>query len=106
MHYSAWLCPHLQNVRKCSPECLQGFPDYFTFVGLGGKTQTSWVRNPSLTQRYQQLGNAVSPMVADALGRCLATAAVGAAPVGAFVIPAPNPEFQRVSAPSISRVLR
>ena len=76
---------------------MQGFPDYFTFVGLGTNKNSSWVRHNSLTQRYQQLGNAVSPLVADALGRCLATAAVGKAPVGAFVITAPSPELDRVS---------
>ena len=76
---------------------MQGFPDYFTFVGLGTTKNSTWVRHNSLTQRYQQLGNAVSPLVADALGRCLATAAVGKAPVGAFVISAPSAELDRVS---------
>ena len=78
---------------------MQGFPDYFTFVGIGPtkSTNPSWVRNTSLTIRYQQLGNAVSPLVADALGRCLAQAAVGKAPMGAFVICSPSPELDRVS---------
>lgn len=79
---------------------MQGFPDYFTFVGLGGpgnSKNSSWVRHNSLGIRYQQLGNAVSPLVADALGRCLAQAAVGKAPVGAFVISTPSPELDRVS---------
>ncbi len=75
---------------------MQGFPDYFTFVGLGKDKNTSWVRHNSLVMRYQQLGNAVSPLVADALGRCLAQAAVGKAPVGAFVISTPCPELDRV----------
>lgn len=79
---------------------LQGFPDYFTFVGIGAKNATSWVRNNSLTSRYQQLGNAVCPMVAEALGRCLAQAALGEAPVGGFVVTTPNLEFDRVRPPA------
>lgn len=31
---------------------MQGFPDYFALVGLSTKGSSSWVRNPSLTDRY------------------------------------------------------
>ena len=75
---------------------MQGFPDYFTFVGHGGDKASSWVRNDSVTHRYQQLGNAVCPLVAEALGRCLALAAAGKAPSGVFVVSVPNEEYDEV----------
>lgn len=48
--------------------------------------------------RYQQIGNAVSPCVASALGRCLALAAVGAvAPdLDHAVVPVPDPQLIKV----------
>lgn len=48
--------------------------------------------------RYQQMGNAVCPMVASALGRCLALAAVGEAPesLEQAVVPVPDPDFVQV----------
>ena len=78
---------------------MQGFPDYFTFVGHGGDKASSWVRNDSVTHRYQQLGNAVCPLVAEALGRCLALAAAGKAPSDAFVVSVPNEEYDEVWLP-------
>ncbi len=75
---------------------MQGFPDYFTFVGHGGDKASSWVRNDSVTHRYQQLGNAVCPLVAEALGRCLALAAAGKAPSGVFIVSVPNEEYDEV----------
>ena len=49
--------------------------------------------------RYQQMGNAVCPMVASALGRCLALAAVGEAPesLEQAVVPVPDPDFVQVN---------
>lgn len=44
-----------------------------------------------------QMGNAVAPPVAAGLGRCLLLAAAGAAPVGAAVIAAPDPEYDAVA---------
>lgn len=46
------------------------------------------------------MGNAVCPMVASALGRCLALAAVGEAPLSLeqAVVPVPDPEFDQVTA--------
>lgn len=76
------------------------------FVGIGSKGANSWVRNNSLTARYQQLGNAVCPLVADALGRCLALAALGQAPVDSFVVTVPGKEHHAVSLHSISRLSR
>jgi hypothetical protein len=75
---------------------LQGFPDYFALAAKVNPRQKTWVRNVSLTERYQQLGNAVCPLVADALGRCLALAARGRLPVGQHIVSVPNPEFEEV----------
>ena len=49
--------------------------------------------------RYQQMGNAVSPCVAAALGRCLLLAAVAEAPahVDHAVVAVPDPELLQVS---------
>lgn len=52
-----------------------------------------WVRSKSVAERYQQMGNAVSPLVATALGRCLVLAAVGRPMGGAAVVPVPDPEL-------------
>lgn len=45
------------------------------------------------------MGNAVCPMVASALGRCLALAALGAGPesLEQAVTPVPDPDFIKVS---------
>ena len=44
------------------------------------------------------MGNAVCPMVASALGRCLALAALGTAPesLDQAVIAIPDPDFEKV----------
>ena len=44
-----------------------------------------------------QMGNAVAPPVAAALGRCLLLAAAGAAPVGAAVVSVPDEEYEAVA---------
>lgn len=48
------------------------------------------------------MGNAVSPCVASALGRCLALAAAGAVPahLDHAVVPVPDPQLIKVVAPS------
>eukprot|EP00891_Asterochloris_glomerata_P003939 jgi/Astpho2/3939/fgenesh1_pg.00063_%23_13_t len=59
----------------------QGFPDYHVLVGVtSGDNKKTWVRHASLKDRYQQIGNAVSPLVAAALGRGLLVAARREAP--------------------------
>lgn len=79
---------------------LQGFPDYFALAAdLKGREHKSWVRSSNLAARYQQLGNAVCPLVANALGRCLALAARGKLPIGAHVVKMPDPEFEEVRSP-------
>ena len=58
---------------------MQGFPDYYVFVGTekeGGKKR-SLTRLKCAENRYKQIGNAVAPPVAAALGRCLILAASG-----------------------------
>lgn len=55
-----------------------------------------WVRNSGLKQRYQQMGNAVSPAVAAALGRVLALAALGESPPGQPVVAVPDAEYDQV----------
>ena len=52
--------------------------------------------------RYQQMGNAVCPMVASALGRCLALAVVGKAPesLEQAVVSVPDPAFLHVRLPA------
>lgn len=75
----------------------QGFPDYHVFcadLSRGGRNR--WVRNSTLTQRYQMIGNAVCPEVASALGRCLALAATGESPPGECYIQVPNPAYLQV----------
>lgn len=58
---------------------MQGFPDYYVFVG----TEREDVKKRTLSRlncidnRYKQIGNAVAPPVASALGRCLLLAATG-----------------------------
>lgn len=50
------------------------------------------------------MGNAVCPMVASALGRCLALAAVGDAPesMDEAVVSVPDPDFQQVMGSGVS----
>ncbi|BDA50272.1 probable DNA (cytosine-5)-methyltransferase 3 [Coccomyxa sp. Obi] len=73
----------------------QGFPDYFVLAGISNQGQDTWVRNKCLTERYQQMGNAVCPLVADALGRCLALAARGKCPPSEFVLSVPSTEYEQ-----------
>ncbi|KIY93940.1 DNA (cytosine-5)-methyltransferase CMT3 [Monoraphidium neglectum] len=75
----------------------QGFPDYYVLVGLeeGGGHGVS---TSSLQQRYLQMGNAVAPPVAAALGRCLLLAAAGAAPAGAAVVAVADEDYEAVVA--------
>ncbi len=80
--------------------CTQGFPDYFVLAGISNQGQDTWVRNKCLTERYQQMGNAVCPLVADALGRCLALAARGKCPPSEFVLSVPSAEYEQVSPPT------
>ena len=78
------------------PDPAQGFPDYFALAARGGERAAGWVRAKSVTERYQQMGNAVSPLVATALGRCLVLAAGGRSMGGAAVVPVPDPELAEV----------
>ena len=75
----------------------QGFPDHHVICGEVGPNSRGWVRNSGVKQRYQQMGNAVSPAVSMALCRCLALAAVGESPVGEAVIAVPDPAYAKVS---------
>lgn len=43
------------------------------------------------------MGNAVSPQVASALGRCLARAALHESPPSAMLVSVPDPEYQQAS---------
>lgn len=74
----------------------QGFPDYHVLVAKPSLTGKGFIRNASSNQRYQQMGNAVSPQVASALGRCLARAALHESPPGAMLVAAPDPEYEQV----------
>ena len=63
LHYSE---PRILTVRECAR--LQSFPDWFRFQGnytTGGKRRTHEC------PRYTQVGNAVPPLLAEALGRML-----------------------------------
>ncbi len=54
-------------------------------------------RSPAITVGgVLQMGNAVSPPLASALGRCLALAAVNRAPYGQAVVAVPDPVKSRV----------
>ena len=52
----------------------------------------------AVVRRYEQVGNAVCPLVAAALGRCLAKAAIGASPHGFAVIPIRDKHMEQVPA--------
>lgn len=85
----------------------QGFPDCHVFVS----NPNSWLEEldaasgsdpwrerakKSLELRYQQIGNAVAPPMAKALGRCLLLALAGKSPRGQAVIDVPDPELCQV----------
>lgn len=55
-------------------------------------------RETVFCDRYQQIGNAVSPCVASALGRCLALAAAGVVTpdLDHAVVPVPDPQLIKV----------
>ncbi|WIA09890.1 hypothetical protein OEZ85_010104 [Tetradesmus obliquus] len=72
---------------------LQGFPAYHVFAAL----PSSGSRKPAaslVNQRYDQVGNAVSPLMAAALGRCFLAAAAGRAPPGQAVLRLPDPAWR------------
>ena len=84
-------CPLRSGLTLSRP--WQGFPDYVALAARGAVGAQGWVRNKSVVERYQQMSNAVSPLVAAALGRCLVLAAEGRAMGGAAVVPVPDPEL-------------
>ena len=60
LHYSE---PRILTVRECAR--LQSFPDWFDFLG---KYTTGGARRKEECPRYTQVGNAVPPLMAEALG--------------------------------------
>lgn len=60
LHYSE---PRILTVRECAR--LQSFPDWFEFQG---KYTTGGARRKEECPRYTQVGNAVPPLMAEALG--------------------------------------
>ena len=65
IHYSQ---PRVLTVRECAR--LQSFPDWFA---VKSKYTTGGDRRKTECPRYTQIGNAVPPLLAEALGRTLAT---------------------------------
>jgi DNA (cytosine-5)-methyltransferase 1 len=63
IHYSE---PRILTVRECAR--LQSFPDWFSFKG---PYTTGGSRRVSACPRYTQVGNAVPPLLAEALGEVL-----------------------------------
>jgi DNA (cytosine-5)-methyltransferase 1 len=63
VHYSE---PRILTVRECAR--LQSFPDWFSFTG---PYTTGGSRRVSACPRYTQVGNAVPPLLAEALGEVL-----------------------------------
>ena len=63
VHYSE---PRILTVRECAR--LQSFPDWFSFKG---PYTTGGSRRISACPRYTQVGNAVPPLLAEALGEVL-----------------------------------
>ena len=61
--------PRILTVRECAR--LQSFPDWFTFHG---KYTTGGVRRKVECPRYTQVGNAVPPLLAKAIGMGILTA--------------------------------
>ncbi|KAL0040722.1 hypothetical protein WJX79_003028 [Trebouxia sp. C0005] len=108
-HNIAMLHPDQDRVMSIRENArMQGFPDYFALVGLGNQQAGRYYRNATLDDRYQQMGNAVSPCVASALGRCLLLAAVAEAPpdVDHAVVAVPDPELLQSWAESKSKGLQ
>lgn len=64
LHYSE---PRILTVRECAR--LQTFPDWFEFLG---KYTTGGARRKQECPRYTQVGNAVPPLMAEALGSLVA----------------------------------
>lgn len=78
----------------------QGFPDFYVLAGHGENPHQKAVQNGCVSTRYKQIGNAVAPPVAAALGRCLLLAAAGpglAPPMDVPVVPVPDPDMVWVS---------
>jgi len=65
IHYSQ---PRVLTVRECAR--LQSFPDWFA---IRNKYTTGGARRKEECPRYTQVGNAVPPLLAEALGRALLT---------------------------------
>ncbi|MEW5305299.1 MAG: hypothetical protein WDW36_007850 [Sanguina aurantia] len=69
----------------------QGFPDYYVLTGDGIDPATHNQANGCVATRYKQMGNAVAPPMASALGRCLLLAASGVrTPFDIPVVPVPD----------------
>ncbi|PRW44284.1 DNA (cytosine-5)-methyltransferase CMT1 isoform A [Chlorella sorokiniana] len=79
---------------------VQGFPDYHVLLARppNAAKPKRFIRSAFYTQRYQQMGNAVCPQVASALGRCLALAALHETPQGAMLLSVPDPEYDEMAA--------
>ncbi|EFN55234.1 hypothetical protein CHLNCDRAFT_52630 [Chlorella variabilis] len=84
-------------VGRSEPHNLKGFPDYHVLLAKPKLSTKRFAGNPNIKQRFQQMGNAVSPQVAAALGRCLALAAVHASPPEEMLIAVPDPEYELLS---------
>ena len=67
LHYSE---PRILTVRECAR--LQSFPDWFYFLG---PYTTGGPRRRNGCPRYTQVGNAVPPLLAEAIGQVLRTLA-------------------------------
>ncbi|MBQ6208439.1 MAG: DNA cytosine methyltransferase [Prevotella sp.] len=64
---SNFIHPHLnRNFTAREGARLQSFPDDFIFEGM--RTKMSWEKGLS---QYQQIGNAVPPLLAKAIGECI-----------------------------------
>lgn len=68
IHYSE---PRILTVRECAR--LQTFPDWFSFKG---PYTTGGARRATGCPRYTQVGNAVPPLLAEAIGRTLLRLAI------------------------------
>lgn len=66
------MCKSCQLTRAAAAHTLfcrcQGFPDYYVLVGLRDKTGATTLGQ--LESTYVQVGNAVAPPLASALGEC------------------------------------
>ncbi|CAD7697402.1 unnamed protein product [Ostreobium quekettii] len=83
----------IREMARC-----QGFPDYYTLVGTHGSNSKlkSLSRPEYIESRYCQIGNAVAPPVAAAMGRCLTLAASGEADPMRPVVAVPDQEMEKV----------